>query len=297
MARTSPPANLLRTGAASDGTASSMVRWETWLQAALKTSLDLPPLSPASAAIAAMAADGEANTTVLAQRMEQDPTVAANVLRVANSAALAPRMPIVTLTQAIARLGLREIQAIAMSVAVRSRLYAGKDHGAALNDMWRTAVATAYWARELARHRGANPELAHLCGLLHRIGRPVVLRCIALAPDGAYAQLSDKSCTALIDRYEVTAGAALSSLWNLPEPVSTAIQHWRDAAGHEPWMRPIRQLQLAELLAARTLGRRQDPLIVEQLQAAMSALQLSETECVQLKRREAVVMQAINALT
>ena len=124
-----------------------------------------------------------------------------------------------------------------------------------------------------------------------------MLRCIALAPDGAYAQLSDKSCTALIDRYEVTAGAALSSLWTLPEPVSTAIQHWRDAAGHEPWMRPIRQLQLAELLAARTLGRRQDPLIVEQLQAAMSALQLSETECVQLKRREAVVMQAINALT
>ena len=66
--------------------------WQRYLRAALEGRVDVPPLSQASAEIAAMAADGEANTAVLAQLIERDPTVAAHVIRVANSAALAPRV-------------------------------------------------------------------------------------------------------------------------------------------------------------------------------------------------------------
>jgi HD-like signal output (HDOD) protein len=272
------------------------VAWEAWLQAALDTRLDLPPLSKASAAIAAMAADGEANTAVLAQLVERDPTVAANVLRVANSAALAPRIPIVTMTQAIAWLGMGEIQSIAMSVAVRSRLFTDATHEALLRDMWRTAVATAYWAREIARPRRINVDLAHLCGLLHRIGRPVVVRCLAQAPGGSSAQLSSGQQAQLIDRLEAAAGAALCGVWNLPEPVSTTIEHWRDDGYQGPWERQIRQVRLAEMLASRTLGQPTDVLAEPRMQAAIEGLQMNADEVAALATGESAVQKALLAL-
>jgi HD-like signal output (HDOD) protein len=277
-------------------TPSALAAWEAWLQAALDARLDLPPLSKASAAIAAMAADGDANTAVLAQLVERDPTVAANVLRVANSAALAPRIPIVTMTQAIAWLGMGEIQSIAMAVAVRSRLFSGAVHEALLKDMWRTAVATAYWSREIARPRRIAVDLAHLCGLLHRIGRPVVVRCLAQAPDGREARLSSSDRAALVDRLEAAAGIALCGVWNLPEPVSTTIEHWRDESYTGPWERQIRQVRLAALLASRSLGLPDDERAGEQVETAIAALQMTADEIAALQSSEAAVQQALAAL-
>ncbi len=275
--------------------ASNLAAWEIWLRTALEARLDLPPLSQASAAIAAMAADGDANTAVLAQRVEGDPTVAAHVLRVANSAALSPRLPIVTMSQAIAWLGMGEIQSIATAVAVRSRLFAGTAHAGLLKHMWRTSVATAYWAREIARPRRIAVDLAHLCGLLHRIGRPVVLRCLAQIPDGREASLDARSRCDLIDRFEQVAGAALCSLWNLPAPVSTTIEHWRDGDYRGDWERQIHQVRLAELLASRSLDDA-DPLRDSRLEAAVAALQMSADEIAGLQASEAAVQKALAAL-
>ncbi len=274
----------------------ALAAWEAWLQAALDARLDLPPLSRTSAAIAAMAADGDANTAVLAQLVGHDPTVAANVLRVANSAALAPRIPIVTLTQAIAWLGMGEIQSIAMAVAVRSQLFARATHEALLKEMWRTAVATAYWAREIARPRRIAVDLAHLCGLLHRIGRPVVVRCLAQAPDGGDARLPARERAHLIDRFEPAAGAALGAVWNLPEPVSTTIEHWPDATYGGPWERQIRQVRLAALLAARTLGHPADATSGERIAAAIEALQMTPDEIAGLEVSESAIRKALAAL-
>jgi len=289
-------ASLTPTASAASSPPSVLAGWAAWLQAALDARLDLPPLSRASAAIAAMAADGEANTAVLAQLVERDPTVAANVLRVANSAALAPRLPIVTMSQAIAWLGMGEIQSIAMAVAMRSQLFAGATHEMLLKDMWRTAVATAYWARGIARPRRITVDLAHLCGLLHRIGRPVVMRCLAQAPDGREASLSASDRAWLIDRFEPAAGAALCAVWNLPEPVSTTIEHWRDEAYDGEWHRPIRQVRLAELLASRSLGKPGDERASERIQAAIAALQMTPDEIAGLGAIEAAVQQALAAL-
>ena len=270
--------------------------WQRYLRAALEGRVDVPPLSQASAEIAAMAADGEANTAVLAQLIERDPTVAAHVIRVANSAALAPRVPIVTVPQAIAWLGMGEIQAIATSVAVRSRLFSGGHFDALLKPMWRRAVATAYWAREIARPSHTLVDLAHLCGLLCRIGRPVVVRCLVRAPDGADARLADSQRVALIDEFEAAAGAALCKVWSLPEPVSTAIRGWRDEPGGTGWERQLRQVRLADLLAARTLGEPQDPLQDARIGAAIEALHLPSDVVRSLQDSEAVVRQALDAL-
>ena len=59
----------------------------------------------------------DASAAELAQLIQRDIALAGQVMRVANSALYARRIPVVTLPQAIAWLGIREIRNIAFAVA------------------------------------------------------------------------------------------------------------------------------------------------------------------------------------
>lgn len=273
-----------------------MTQWLGHLEAMLGGPLELPRLSPGAAAIAAMAADGNANTAVLTQLVQRDPVVAANVLRVANSAALAPRVPILTLQQAIGWLGLGEVQSIALAVAVRGQLYATHGQEKLLSLLWQQAVATACWAREVARFGGSSAELAYLCGLLLRIGRPVVVGCLSRIGQTERSRLTAPERSYLIDLSERRAGLALARAWHLPEPVTIAIEQFDDEGYAGPWSLQVRQVRLAELLAARLLEQSLAPLAGERLRQVLDALRLGEAQLAALEARAETVHGALAAL-
>jgi HD-like signal output (HDOD) protein len=276
---------------------SAMTQWRAHVQAMLGGPLDLPMLSPGAAAIAAMAADGNANTAVLTQLVQRDPVVAANVLRVANSAALAPRVPVLTLQQAVAWLGLGEIQSIALAVVVRGQLYAANGQEKLLSLLWQQAVATACWAREIARLGGSSAELAHLCGLLLRIGRPVVAGCLSRIAQTELSRITAPERTHLIAEFERRAGLALATAWCLPEPVGTTIAHFDDEDYAGPWRPQIQQVRLAELLAARLLEQSLDAVTGERLQRTLDALRIGAQQFEALEARAETVHGALAALT
>ncbi len=276
---------------------SAMAQWRAHLQAMLGGPLELPMPSPGAAAIAALAADGNANTAVLTQLVQRDPVVAANVLRVANSAALAPRVPILTLQQAVAWLGLGEIQSIALAVVVRGQLYAARGQEKLSSLFWQEAVATACWAREIARQGGSSAELAHLCGLLLRIGRPVVLGCLARITQQDHARLTAAERAHLIAEFERDAGLSLARAWCLPEPVGATIAHFDDDGYEGSWRLQIEQVRLAELLAARLLEQSLDAVGGERLQRALDALRIGPAQFAALEARAEGVHSALAALT
>lgn len=278
-------------------TSSAMTGWRAHLAAMLGGPLELPSLSPGAAAIAAMAADGNANTAVLTELVQRDPVVAANVLRVANSAALAPRVPILTLQQAVAWLGLGEIQSIALAVAIRGPLYVGQGQERLMSLLWQEAVATACWAREIARLGGVSAELAHLCGLLLRIGRPVVVGCLGRIAQIERSRITGPERAHLIAEFERRAGLALARDWNLPEPVGTAIAHVDDEDYAGPWRLQVQQVRLAELLAARLLEQSLDASGGERLQRALDALRIGAAQFAALEARTDAVHGALAALT
>src|SRR5262245_292287 len=81
-----------------------------WLHDLLERHLDedieLPVLPDATARVVALCADEKTNARAIENALTRDPALTAHVLRIANSAAYAPREPIVTLQQAVTRLGL-----------------------------------------------------------------------------------------------------------------------------------------------------------------------------------------------
>ncbi|HUQ11758.1 MAG TPA: HDOD domain-containing protein [Steroidobacteraceae bacterium] len=169
-----------------------------------------------------------ANSAELANLIQRDVALAGQVMRVANSALYARRTPVVTLPQAIAWLGMREIRTITFSAAVQSQVFASTYFRKEMTELWRESVITALFAQEVARLKRRNVEAAYLCGLLHRVGHAVVLARVGsaalknrLTPD--VAQIMP-----FAHKHEARVGTLLAACWNLPPAVSAAIAHWRD---------------------------------------------------------------------
>src|SRR3982751_6509124 len=97
------------------------------------------------------------------------------------SALYARRPPGVTLSQAIAWLGIREIRNIAFAVAVQGQVFTSSYFRREMSDLWRESVITALFAQEIARLKRRNVESAYLCGLLHRAGMAVILHNVGVA--------------------------------------------------------------------------------------------------------------------
>ena len=189
------------------------------------------------------------NAAELANLIQRDLALAGQVMRVANSALYARRTPVVTLPQAIAWLGMREIRTITFSAAVQSQVFSSTYFRKEMTDLWRESVITALFAQEVARLKRRNVESAYLCGLLHRVGLAVVLARIGnavlkqrLAPDPVQVLV-------FAQKHEARVGALLAACWNLPPAVSAAIAHWRDPRESNEYRTEVMEVALARQIS------------------------------------------------
>ncbi|MEQ8485782.1 MAG: HDOD domain-containing protein [Pseudomonadales bacterium] len=205
--------------------------------------LTLPVLPNVAAEVMASSVDERADAARLAVLIQQDQSLASYLLRVSNSAAFRGSIEIVSLQQAIARLGMARIREIALSASLKGSLFREGPHPELVDQLWRQALAAALWTKEVARAARRSVELGYLCGLLHRLGAPLVLQQLGIRRPG----LDAAAAIALVDRHQRAAGVALAWTWALPLPVCAAIEHLTDpaAAGRH-----------AELVAATACGAR-----------------------------------------
>ena len=212
----------------------STVDPDALLQAEIESqSLRLPPLPGVAAQVLAINVDGNDGAAELAKLIQQDQSLASNVMRIVNSPSFRGATEIVALQQAIARLGMSRIREMALSVSLKAVLEQQGPYDVLVQQGWQRALGTALWAREVARLCRKNVENAYLSGLLHNIGAPVVLhRLGALEGDDAVT-LADAG--QLADRYLQKAGLMLIKSWQLPTLLAryVALQGDFNAAGDD----------------------------------------------------------------
>ncbi len=222
-------------------------------------SLELPPLPEIAQRVARIAggdldeeADDSAPSVGAAQLsllIERDVALAAQVMRVANSALYVRGAPVVTLKQAIAWLGMLEVRKIAYSFAVRSDLFASPLFRRDLTKLWRESVLTALFNQELARAKRRNVESAYLAGLLHRVGFAVILWRLSRSGKPTEAT-SREALQDFAAGFEAQVGAQLAVAWLLPANVAACIRHWRRPDAARTDRAEVLQLSLARAIAA-----------------------------------------------
>jgi len=190
--------------------------------------LELPILPHIASQVLAMSTSDDTNARGLAELLHRDQAIAAHVLRVANSPLYRPRVPLVSLQQAVSRLGLATLREIVITVSTQSRMFNVPSYATEARALWRHAVYTAAYAREIARRCRRNVEGAFLGGLLHDISKPVLLLALADLQAQLQEPIPAAVITTAMDMYHTQVGALLASTWTLPLEVCESMVYHHD---------------------------------------------------------------------
>jgi len=198
----------------------------------------------------AMCNDESCDARRLSETVQRDQTLAAYVLRVSNSAAYAPKEPIVSLQQAISRLGLSVICEIAIAVSLKGRVFEVPGHQVKIREMWMHSAAAGVYAREVARTVRHNVEGAYMCGLLHDVGKPLVMQVlIDVAKKRTDRPVPAGILEGAMDEFHQALGARLAEHWALPEWVAEAVANHHDYKGANLYAKEAMITCLADKLA------------------------------------------------
>ncbi len=186
----------------------------------------LPIMPQAASEVCRLADDPSAQISDLPALIERDQALAGHVLRAANSAAVRGSEEITSLQHAILRLGMRFVSNAAFAVSMRREIFALPDLANEAAAIWRQALAAGAFGREIARFKRLNVEGQYLCGLLHTVGKPVLLQKGAQLRRRHGWALSNGDLMELATDLHRGVGARLARAWNLPRQVAAACEHY-----------------------------------------------------------------------
>jgi putative nucleotidyltransferase with HDIG domain len=211
--------------------------------------LELPILPHVASQVLALSTSDEAHARSLAELLHRDQAIAAHVLRVANSPLYRPRVPLVSLQQAISRLGLTTLREIVITVSMQSRIFNIPSYATEARALWQHAVYTAAYARAIARRCRRNVEGAFLGGLLHDVSKPVLLLALADLQAQLPEPIPPPVVTTAMDVYHTQVGAVLASTWTLPPDVCASMVYHHDHSAAPAYPEAVMVTCLADRVA------------------------------------------------
>ena len=162
------------------------------------------------------------NAAQLSAAVARDPSLVAQVLRLANASRYAGLSKISTIEQALLRLGTHQVCRLAIAAAQFS-LYKSKNRvlGIHMTNAWNHAYACAVGARWIAEKSGYADlaEAAFLGGLLHDIGNLLILMVMEdiEASTKSAMNFSDALLGDILGGLHCESGYMLMQCWNLPD--------------------------------------------------------------------------------
>jgi len=190
--------------------------------------IEVPMLPEVANKSLLLAQNPDSDASEMAQLIQSDQSLAGHVMRIANSAAYTPMSNLVSLQQAIARLGMGVISEIALTAAIGAKMFNTPGYEDYVSGVWHHALTTSLWAKEVARHCRSNVEVAFLAGLLHSIGRPAILQTIIELAKKQQVALTQEDVHQLENTYCHRVSVAVVNLWKMPILVIEAVSAYSD---------------------------------------------------------------------
>lgn len=198
-----------------------------------------------------IAGDPDVHVGRLASVVSKDQVLAARVLQMANSAHSSPIQTISTVSEAVIRLGTAAVRNVVLTVCLASRMHDPEVYGHRGASLVDHALGTAYLARFVADHVRVQPDEAFLYGLLHDIGKLVILKQAhrhakqtGRPVPPMYVEL------ALLERHAALGSVALRK-WRLPESIDAPVRYHHDYHAAPQMRREAAVAYAANLFAHR----------------------------------------------
>lgn len=182
-----------------------------------------------------------ASASDLGDVIAQDPSLAARLLRLANSSFYGLRRPVDTLSRAVSVVGGRELYGLTLAAWAVDAIATARGTGMDIDIFWRHSLFCGLLARLLGLRAGyPGAERLFVAGLLHDLGA-LALAHGAPALSGELHRLAGGSEPGLhaLERERLgfthgELGAELLARWRVPESITMAVRHHHEPAGAGP---------------------------------------------------------------
>ncbi|RMH16310.1 MAG: HDOD domain-containing protein, partial [Gemmatimonadetes bacterium] len=168
----------------------------------------------------------------IARVIRDDPGLAARLLKIVNSAFFSFPRRVETVSQAVTVVGTAQVRDLALATSVITMFADVPSEVVDMESFWKHSVGAGVCARVFAGHRReGNVERFFLMGLLHDIGRLIMLMQLAEETGRALVRARDEGQPAhAVEREECgfdhgQVGGALLEQWNLPASLQEAVQY------------------------------------------------------------------------
>jgi putative nucleotidyltransferase with HDIG domain len=174
--------------------------------------------------------------------VSSDPGMAAQILRLANSAFFGVRTLSANPRQAIAVLGLETMRTLVLAVSIFSRFKIEGAEQLSIESLWKHCQSVSKLAAAIATAEGASAvdiELTAMSGLLHDIGKLILMHSMPKVYSGVLqkAAMSEETLCAIehaaFGASHAKVGACLLGLWGIPAAVVEAVA-WHHAPSDCP---------------------------------------------------------------
>ncbi|AMJ97250.1 HDOD domain-containing protein [Alteromonas macleodii] len=195
--------------------------------------LVLPTLPAIALKVRKAADDPDINLNAMGDVIGQDPSLSARMIKIANSAYMGRSVKVTSISQAVTRIGLRQIKNISTALAME-QLFVSKNDVVAryLQQEWANtvnivansmAVLQLYIAR--TKKREMSMDTMTLAALVHNIG---VLPILTEAERHPEVFANPSFLEVAIDKLAGRIGASIMTEWGFGETFVNVSKNWKD---------------------------------------------------------------------
>lgn len=215
----------------------------------LIASVSIPPRPSAVAAVMEEQHSADPNMGRIAKLIAGDVGLSAAMIKTINSPFYGLRNKVTDIDRAVSMLGMKNVVSLVTSLSLRNAV---PTQG--LDRFWDSAARTALLAAYLAKHLGgAVKEDAHLFGLFHDAGIPLMMRRFEnykdtlkqanMEPSRAFTDVEDERH----GTNHAAVGSLLATSWQLPEHMRHAIALHHDLGVYQSSL-PVESLNLIAIV-------------------------------------------------
>lgn len=198
----------------------------------------VPPFPKVAQRVLAMLDDPSVKAAQLAEVIQYDAAITANILKICNAAIFGLPRKVSSLEEALVVIGTKELKDIVITSS-SAKFYKGKvgaGYELEQGDLWRHSVAAAIVAKHLSPYvKGTNASAAFTTGLLHDIGKRFLSSFVSDDFPRIINKVDEQQCSfveaekELLGATHAEIGAMILENWEFDKEMVAAVREHHDA--------------------------------------------------------------------
>ncbi|MBU1404561.1 MAG: HDOD domain-containing protein [Proteobacteria bacterium] len=205
----------------------------------------VPPFPKVAQRVSEMLNDSEVSAADLAEVIQYDQVITANVLKICNAAYFGLSRKVSSLDEALVIVGNDTLKDIIITSS-SARFYkgaAGEGYKLDQGELWKHSIAVGIMAKEMVKYvKDVEPGSAYTAGLLHDIGKRFLSSFVADDFKKIMMKVVQDNCSfveaekELLGASHAELGGMIMSQWDFPKEIELAVlqHHDPDALEKDP---------------------------------------------------------------